>query len=156
MPTLTTRADLTLRLRAHLSRPDEPAKRVSVSLTDDVIGATVGRFVNRVSAAAVPSSRRATHRSRLDVLAWMERGALNRRPHVHALLERPASWSAEDFAALLSESWRRQPFGYDEVRVAEVESLRRSMGYNAKAGRMLGNVVYFSHEPDESAWWRRP
>lgn len=153
IPTLTTRADLTLRCRANVTGGAAEPPLVLI-LNEDLIAATIVRALNRINGRVLGASRRAGPHPRLDALVWTERGRLTGRPHAHALIERPVSWEPTAFAALVTDAWHAQPFGHDQVRVDEVRDLRRSLGYNAKADPRFGNIVYFHKEPDATAWWR--
>jgi hypothetical protein len=154
MPTLTTRADLTLRCRASMQGEMSHGRRISLSLNDDLLRATIVRTLNRLNGYAV-GIRRTGGRARLDALVWSERGSVSGRPHVHGLIERPQSVAASAFAVMLARAWRAQPFGYHEVKIDEIHDIDRSIAYNAKSSPGLtGHLVYFHKEPDGSAWWR--
>ena len=68
MPLLTTRADMTLKYRAKVAAPETPQGRVWLVLSDDLLRATVVRFLNRLNGRVLRPPRNAAHRPRLDAL----------------------------------------------------------------------------------------
>lgn len=155
LPNLTTRMDLTLKRRAKLSPPDPRRANLWLTLNEDRLSATVVRALNRLNGYVLRPPRRLRHRPRLNALAWSERGAVSNRWHIHALIERPTFWSPQSFAAAASTAWRAQPLGHREMRIEEIRDAMRSLRYNTKADRTLGNLIYVHVEQDETAWWRR-
>ncbi len=152
---LTTRADLTLKYRAKVAAPDGPGHQMWLAVDDNLIRATIGRAMNRINGHVLRPPRRSRKPPRLDALVWLERGWLTGRPHLHALIERPAFWPPEEFAKIVAKSWRAQPLAHRELVVQEVEDLPASLRYNMKADpKSGGNLAYFHKEPDERAWWR--
>lgn len=142
MPSLTTRADLTLKCEIKDAATGE-RRRMRY---EEELPAMVGRFVHRLNTL---KGKRCGRRQPLAVLVFAERGKHGRRPHVHALLERPVEISPERFHDLIRRAWSAQPFAYKSTQIEEVRSLQQSVRYNSKSwmpqsARDRAELVYFN------------
>lgn len=138
MPELTMKADLTLKLMCYTG-PNRLPLRLR---TEEDATATVVRAMNRLNRYVLKQERR---NRRLGAVAFLERGPMTNRPHLHMLLERPETVLVDDFATALQKAWTDQPFGNRQMRIEPVESLDRALHYAAKGG----NIVYFhKHKPN--------
>jgi len=96
MPGLNTRVDLTLR---QAIRTVTDAGGVGmISMDREQATRVFTRVMNRLNATLLRGRRR--HGVRLSALAWLERGTLGGRWHLHALVERPLNLCPRDFTLL--------------------------------------------------------
>jgi hypothetical protein len=142
LPELNVRADLTLK-RAIVTNRSETTRTFQRLRDDEDIIATIVRAMNRLNRYVLGGERRTR---RLSAVATYERGKHSGHPHVHLLVERPASISVSEFSRHLKRAWLAQPFAHREMRVGPVTTLGGSLNYNTKHG--FGRLVYFhKHNP---------
>lgn len=141
MPELNMRADLTLKC---WTRTEIDGHRLPVRCRDEDTVATVVRAMNRLNRYVLKNERR---NRRLSAVAFMERGPKSNRPHIHALIERPANISVQDFARWLRKAWTDQPFGHRQMRIEPIRSQAASWFYDAKGG--IQGMVYFHKDNNE-------
>lgn len=67
------------------------------------------------------------------VLSSISTDPLKRR-HRHILLEKPKSWSNDEFRALIRSTWLKSEWGHREIYAEPVRSLDGSVRYNLKTG----------------------
>ena len=137
-------------------RPLASTATVDVWVTEDMIYAGVTRFLNNLNGLVLKKPRKArrARSPRIDALVFLEYSPLRGRPHLHALLERPAYINHQDFQRMVLKAWYRQSVSHREHRIEPLQDLRASLAYDAKAAGAWDRVVYQHHEPDETASWR--
>ena len=123
-------------------------------VTEDLIGRDVVRFLMRLNSYVLKPSRGLKYKPRLSSLVVLEYGGMGGRPHLHALIERPAFINERDFALVVRKAWLAQPSAHREMRIEPVRDLHASLAYNTKSDDAWSRVIYDWREPDVTAWWR--
>ena len=108
-----------LRMFSHPCAVTLTMKKASQGETNDGITASTNfrHFSNRLNAAVLGSKAK-RHGGRLTTLAVIECNA-DDRLHYHAIIDRPARWSFEEFAALVRCKWEQTKFGYQQIDVQD-------------------------------------
>jgi hypothetical protein len=130
------------------------SSRMWIPTSEDLIYRDVARFLGRLNAAVLKRFRKRKHLPRLSALVVLEYGPNHRRPHLHALIERPAFINEKAFALKIRGAWLAQAVANRQMKIEPVESLPASLLYNTKEEDALANVIYRWNEPDEAAYWR--
>ena len=142
LPGLNTRVDLTL--KQAMRTVTDAGVEVLIWMDQEQATRVFIRFMNRLNATLLRGRRR--HGVRLGALAWVERGTLGGRWHIHALIERPATLNHHELTSLVERVWSRQPFSYAETRIEPVEDLFKCIRYNSKASRLFENLIYWDRD----------
>lgn len=130
-------------------------RRITTPVTEDLIYRDVHRMMNCLNQAVFRLPRRKRKGSpRLDTLIFQEYGPFGHRPHLHALIERPAFLKPYEFRTLVAAAWRKQDVANREMRSETIRNREACLVYNAKAPDAWYQVVYEHMEPDERARWR--
>ena len=56
-------------------------------------------------------------------------GGVNKRYHLHCIIEKPITHTSEEFCNLLKQIWRSTDFGYEEIHIEHPSSPNREDGW---------------------------
>ena len=56
-------------------------------------------------------------------------GGVNKRYHLHCIIEKPITHTSEEFCNLLKQIWRNTDFGYEEIHIEHPSSKDREDGW---------------------------
>lgn len=96
-------------------------------IDDEISSANFRHFRNLLNRRLFGNAHK-RHGRQLAMLVVREDGAWHRH-HLHAIIEKPASLTTEEFIALVMECWGNTRFGYREYHFEEPADRDREAGW---------------------------
>lgn len=139
------RADLTLKQMREVETPPlyrQMQTTEKVFLTHALVVANISQFCERLNYACYRHAYK-RYGKRINVVSAIEGGRgdwrenrpssdMDKRFHIHLLLQLPAHIPFDDFSALVWKCWLGTDWGYSEGKIAMIKTKYHSAAYNVK------------------------
>jgi len=120
-----------------------PVRRYKTYITEALAYANIGQLCERLNYASYKHAYK-RYGKRLNCIAVIEGGdedlrengfatTIKKRLHSHLLLQRPKHIDFETFKKLIIGHWKDTQWGYYEMSIEEIKTIKGSAKYNAKS-----------------------